>query len=200
MSDLAQLFASSLPIEVKAPKQKSAFLLIVFVAITVFLVWTLVHGQAQSVWIVRLCAVGSSLGIVVFVYALCEKRPLVLLDQSGVTVRGWRGCPVAWIEIDRVWKHVQVIRLWYGAATVEKRVDYVCLALKHSEQWRDSQGRIKRKFASYYHTRGWGDLYFLAQGMNFEADELVVAIQSHIGGVRLSVPRSLVPHVATSDA
>ena len=188
MSDLAQLFASSLPIEVKPSKPKYAFLLLVCVAVTAFLVWTLVHRQAQSVWIVTLCAVGSSLGVALCVYALCEKRPLVLLDQHGVTVRGWKGCPVAWGDIERVWKHEQ------QASAIFSRVeiDWVCMAIRHSKQWHGNQGRLKRTFHSYYSAQGYGDMYFTTKGMNFEADELVAAIQSHIGGLHLAEPPSLV--------
>lgn len=200
MSDLSQLFASSLPIEVKLSKSKYALLLIVCIGLTIFLVLMLVHEPAGNTWPLVLCTAASILGAVVSIFALCQKCPLVLLDERGVTVRGWKGCPVVWNEIERVWKHVQVIRFWYGAAVVEKKVDYVCLAFKHSKQWRNSQGHIKRKFISYFHAVGWGDMYFTTQGMNFEADELVAAIQSHIGGVRLSAPPSLVPIVATSDA
>ena len=196
MSDLSQTFASALPIEVKPSKPKYAFMLVASLGVTALLVWSLTHGQLRSSWPLILFATVTGLSAASCIYALCQKRPLVLLDQRGVTVRGWNGCPVAWSEIERVWKFEQHVSAIYSSI----EVDYVCVAFKHSKQWRNKQGRIKRKFASYYHARGWGDIYFTTKGMNFEADELVAAIQSHIGGVRLSTPPSLVPDVAASDA
>lgn len=194
MSDLSQLFASSLPIEVKPSKPKYALLLVVCIALTVFLLWTLIHGQERSAWRLALFASVTSLGAMACIFALVDKRPLVLLDQHGVTVRGWKGCPVAWTDIEGVWKHEQRVQaLWAG----QVQIDYVCMAFHHSKQWRNKQGAIKRKVASYYHAGGWGDMYFPTKGMNYEADELVAAIQSHIGGERLSAPASLLPGAAS---
>ena len=196
VSDLSQMFASALPIEVKLSKPKYVLLLFACLGVTAFVVWALTHGQMRSLWPLIIFAVVSSLSAASCVYALCQTRPIVLLDQRGVTVRGWKGCPVAWSEIERAWKFEQHVSAIYSTIAV----DYVCMAFKHSKKWRNKQGRIKRKFASYYHARGWGDIYFTTKGMNFEADELVAAIQSHIGGVRLSAPASLVSGAATSDA
>jgi hypothetical protein len=195
MSDLSQIFSSSLPIEVKPSKPKYALLLLVCVAATAFLLWMLTHGQAPT-WIVSLCIVGTSLGVALCIYALCDKRPLVVLDKRGVTARGWKGCPVAWSDIERVWKHEQHVSTMYSSV----EVDYVCIAFKHSERWRHSQGPIRKRFAAYCHSMGYGDLYFSTKGMNFEANELVAAIQSHIGGVRLSAPASLLSDAVRGDA
>jgi hypothetical protein len=154
------------------------------------------HRQASNNWIPSLCAIASTLGAALCIFVLCDTRPLVRLDTQGVTARGWKGCPIAWSDIERVWKHEQHVSTMYSSV----EVDYVCMAIKHAERWRRDWGPVKRKLAAYSHSMGYGDLYFATKNMNFEADELVAAIQSHIGGEHLSPPPSLIPSTMASDA
>jgi hypothetical protein len=173
---------------VKPSKPKYALLVLVFTAVTLYLVWVLVHGQTSHPWVISLCAVASSLAVVLGVFALCDKRPIVLLDDQGVTVRGWKNCPVPWSDIERAWTHQQ--RIQTGADPV--KVEYVCMAIKSGSHFGDGQGKLKGWAANHFKASGYGDLYFPAKGMDFSADELVAAIQSHIGGTHLSAPASLV--------
>ena len=128
VSDLSQQFANSLPIEVRPSKPKYTFLMLAWIVATAFSLWLLTHGPGPVAWAIILCAIGSIFGVVVSVYGLFAKRPLVLLDVRGVTARGWKGCPVAWSDIERVWKHVQHVSTMYSTA----KADYVCMAFKHS--------------------------------------------------------------------
>jgi hypothetical protein len=140
-----------------------------------------------------LCVGFFGFGALASVWAIFDRTPRVLIDHQGVTIRGWKGCPVVWTDIERAWKFEQQVATLY----TQVEVSYVCMAIKHPEQWREKQGRIRQMLASYYHARGWGDIYFTTKGTDFGAEELVAAIQSHIGGLRLSAPASLLSGVRT---
>lgn len=195
MSDLSQIFASALPIEVRSSIPKYVLTLLGCAGFVVSSLWAFPYHNMQDTIIAALCITFFGFGAIACVWAILDRTPRVLIDHRGVTIRGWKGCPVAWVDIERVWKFEQRIATFFSYV----EVSYVCMAIKHPEQWRKNQGRIRQRFLSYYHARGWGDIYFTTEGTNFGADELVAAIQSHIGGIRLSAPISLLASARTAS-
>ena len=193
MSDLSLIFASALPIEVKSSISKYILTLFGCAGFIALSIWGVPRNQTRDI-VISVLGIGFfGLGALLSVWAIFDRTPRVLLDHQGVTIRGWKGCPVVWAEIERAWKFEQRVATLYS----QVEVPYVCMAIKDSERWRESQGRLRRRLASYYQARGWGDVYFTTKGTDFGADELVAAIQSHIGGVRLSEPASLLSSART---
>jgi len=198
VSDLSQLFASSLPVEVKRSIPKTLLTLLGCAGFTGIGIWSLTTRPltSQDLLVGVLCITFFGMGGLVGVYMLFDTRPRVLLNEQGVWVRGWKGCPIPWSDVERVWKYEQRVGLAYGG---QVEIDYVCLSLKHAAKLRNKQGSIARKFASYCRPRGWGDIYFSTKATNTSADELVAAIQSHIGGVHLSPVESLFSSASASS-
>jgi hypothetical protein len=187
---LSQLFASSLPIEVKRSVPRTLLTLLGSAAFTALGAWVLATRDPATEDLLAgiLCISFFGLCGLASIYMLFDTRPRVLLNQQGVTVRGWKGCPIPWSDVERVWKYEQRVGLGFSGQT---KIDYVCLSLKNGAELRNRQGPITRKFASYCRARGWGDIYFSTKVTDASADELVAAIQSHIGGAHLSPPKSL---------
>ena len=191
MSSLASLLASSLPIEVKRSIPKTILLLVGCVAFTAVGVSMFASHRAasQGIWVDALCIAFFGFGGLVALALLFDNRPRLLLNDKGVWVRGWKGCPIAWGDIERAWKYEQDVPIRYG----QVKVDYVCLSRKHADAFHGRQGRIARYVAAYGRSRGMGDLYFSTKGMDVDTDGLVQAIQSHIGAAHLLPVESLVP-------
>ena len=184
MSSFGQVLAGGLPIEVKRSVPKTLFALLGCAAFTALGVWGLsTHSESrEDFWIGVLCIGFFGLGGLVILASLFDTRPRILLDKGGIWVRGWKGCPIGWSDIERVWKYEQKIA--NGFSQVE--VDYVCLSVKNPGDLRRKQGSIAGYIANYARSMGMGDVYFSTKGMDAGADELVAAIQSHMGGAHLS--------------
>lgn len=191
MSSLAQVLASSLPIEVKRSVPKTLFAFLGCALFTALGGRGLAahHGTAEEVWIGALCIGFFGLGGLAILYSLFDRHPRILLDQAGVWVRGWKGCPIEWNEIECVWKYEQSVATGYSRV----EVDYVCLSIKHPDDLKSKQGPIARYIASYARSQGMGDIYFSTKGMDADADGLVAAIQSHVGGAHLLPVGSMLP-------
>ena len=138
MSSLANLLASSLPIEVKRSNPKTFLLLVGCAAFTAAGISMFASHRAasQGVWTDVLCIAFFGFGGLVALALLFDNRPRLLLNDKGVWVRGWKGCPLAWGDIERAWKYEQNVPIRHGRVTV----DYVCLALKHADAFRGRQG------------------------------------------------------------
>jgi hypothetical protein len=108
------------------------------------------------------------------------KRPVVRLDELGVTARGYKNCPVPWGEVDRVWKGVQQ----YGF----NRANYVCINLKDPTHWRTNQRTIAKLVGAYARAMGLGDMNISTSLLNASADELVAVIELYIDNKSASAP------------
>lgn len=185
------MIAGRLPIEVKRSVAKTLFALVGCAAFTALGAWGLsTHSDSrQDFWIGVLCIGFFGVGGLVILVSLFDRRPRILLDTGGIWVRGWKGCPIEWSDIERVWKYEQKIANGYS----QVEVDYVCLSVRNSDDLRSKQGRIAAYIARYARSMGMGDVYFATKGMDAGADELVAAIQSHIGGEQLSPVDSVLP-------
>lgn len=179
MSSLTNLLDSSLPIEVKRSIPKTFLLFVGCAAFTAIgaSVFASHRAASQSVWMDELGMAFFGFGGLFALVVLFDNRPRLLLNERGVWVRGWKGCPIAWDDIQRAWKYEQTVPIRYG----QVKVDYVCLSLKDADAFRRRQGRIARYVAAYGRSRGMGDIYFSTKGLDADADGLVEAIRSHIG-------------------
>ena len=191
MSSLAHLFDSSLPIEVKRSISKALLTLFGCVGFTAVGAWNLVtqYGAHREVWFSALGIGFFGLGGLASLVSLFDDRPRIFLDKGGVWVRGWKGCPIEWNDIGSAWKYEQRVATVFS----QIKIDYVCLSIKHADNFRSKQGPIARYIAAYGRSRGMGDIYFSTKGMDADADGLVAAIQSHIGSAHLSPVGSLLP-------
>jgi len=190
--------APPLPVVVKGSKLKLSALLLVCAALAALCAWLLALEQGRGTRVAVSCAsvVFFSLGAILCVYLMCTKRPIARLDESGVTVRGYKGCPVAWCDIERVWKYEQRASFGYGI----NKAYYVCMTLRNPKNWRVNQNVAVKVAGAYCRAIGQGDMNVSTMFANIGADEIVAIIESHIGGVRLSDASGSVRGAATSDA
>jgi len=216
-TNLRQLFAGALPIEVKQSISKA--LVALFISIVFFLlgIWGLATSRASQElfpYTLRvaedmhlsnqgalylqeavewLCIALSGSGSLLLLLPLFDRRPRILLSREGVWVRGWKGCPIAWKDIDRAWKVEQRPgALFFAAQGADSpTIEWVCIAIKNPNSFQKKQGKFKQKALAHYRSRGWGDMYFTTGGADIEADELIAAIQTHIGSAHLSQVESL---------
>ena len=177
MSDAKPPLAAALPIAVRASFTRFLLMFVATTGMAGFFAWKRLHDPAHATSALTLVAVALGLAALAALYVLLDRRPRAEIDRPGITVRGWKGCPLAWSRIERVWKFQQ--RVPVRGAPV--KVDYVCMTVRDPRAWRALQGPIARRFAAWSSTLGYGDLYFSTKGADRDADVLVAVIEARIG-------------------